>query len=325
MESKDFQEFFKNAIDDIQATFKDKVKFTPDHISLLTECSEDYEKAKEEYKDMIVDTKEIPNCGRRITIANLKNPIIVDGFTLPKLEISEPKPMKLTSERRIDHVSFIPNNFSEFIKFSKENKVDLYDAMEIGSVILCKWKAPNSHIEFRSSPEFVLTSNLQAGDSELEKYKNEALENKQKALRALADYQNLRKRMETDKETFQFVANTALIGKLLDISDDFGRADEFVEKEEDHNKVKSAYKSVKDKLFGVISDFGLEEIPVQVGDAFDMHTMEAIGTLVTELEEENDTVKHVASKGYKYSNKDNIVRPAKVIVAKYSVAKKEGE
>ncbi|MEI6887259.1 MAG: nucleotide exchange factor GrpE [bacterium] len=315
-----FPEFFKKAVTDVLATYTDKIIFKADHISILTESSSDYEKAKEEYSQYISDQKEIAHCGRRITIATLKSKIEEQGLILEKLEISEPKPTRLSSERKIDHIAFVPESFPEFIKFSKDEKVDLYDAMEIGNVILCKWKAPNSLVEFRSSQEFVTNQCAQNDNnvSDLLKCKAESEINKDKALRALADYQNLKKRMEADRETFQFVANTTLISKLLDINDDFLRANEFVTKEEDPTKIKSAYGSVQNKLGGVINDFGLEEVSVNIGDAYDMHKMEAIGTLATEDEKENDTVKHIAAKGYKYSNKDQLVRASKVIVSKYT-------
>lgn len=328
MDIQEFHDSFLKAVEDVKSIFKEDIKFKPDHISLLTTSGNDYEKAKQEFKDLIVNSKEITHSGRRITLGTFKLPISESGYTLEKLEISEPKPNRIIRKRKIDHIAFVPEDYKVFLKYVEEKKVDIYDEMQIGSVTICKLKTLNSRLEFRSSPEFVTkpeTTNTTTTSVELVKYKKEAEENKEKTLRALADYQNLRKRMDTDREAFQFIANTALIAKLLDVSDDFSRADEHVSKEEDSKKVKSAYKSVKDKILGVINDFGLVEIPLQIGDHYDMHSMEAIGTLPTEIESENDTVKHIANKGYKYSNKDQIIRPARVIVAKYNLMKKEIE
>lgn len=48
--------------------------------------------------------------------------------------------------------------------------------------------------------------------------------------------------------------------------------------------------------------------------------MEAIGSVVTEVESDNGTVHDVTQLGYKYSSKDLVVRHAKVIVNKFTQA-----
>jgi molecular chaperone GrpE (heat shock protein) len=319
------KEYIEQASSDIK-TVSGIIPLTPDHISFLCSNSDDYLETIEYTKDWFEITKEIPHSGRRITIGKLKEVFKVGELELRYIEIAEPKPVKVDVTRKIDHLSFIPSNYEEFLSKSKELSMDLYDQVQIGDVKLCKWRSENCIFEFRSKgvgeengieqPFKVTNPNINevASDSnellvqELEKHKS-------MALRALADYQNLKKRVESEKETIQFFANTTLTSKLL-IYHDFLRADEFVLKEEDHNKVREAYRSVHAKINTIISDFGLLEIPVNIGDKFDPHTMEAVGTLPVTDDKEIDIVKVVVQKGYKYSTKDTLVRPARVIIGK---------
>jgi molecular chaperone GrpE len=329
-ENLNLKELLKEYIDVATADIKTVmgiIPLKPDHISFLCSNSDDYIETIEYTKSWFEVSKELPHSGRRITIGKLKEIFKVGDLELRYIEIAEPKPVKVDVTRKIDHLSFIPSNYEEFLSKSGELSMDLYDQVQIGDVKLCKWRSENCVFEFRSkgvgeengleTKEKVTDTNIKdvANDSnellvqELEKHKS-------MALRALADYQNLKKRVESERESIQFFANTTLTSKLLDISDDFLRADEFVLKEEDHNKVREAYRSVHAKINSVIADFGLQEIVVNVGDKFDPHTMEAVGTMPVTEEKDIDIVKVVVQKGYKYATKDTLVRPARVIIGK---------
>jgi molecular chaperone GrpE len=315
------KEYIEQASSDIKS-LKTKFTISLDHVSFLCKDKYDYEETVEFTKDWFESSKEIPHSGRRVTIGILKQSIKTEDVELKYLEIAEPKPIKALNERKIDHISFIPSNYEEFLLKCKEIKMDLYDQIQIGDIKISKWRSESCIFEFRSKSvveekesEHMNGSEQKVPDNtevlllELEKHKS-------MALRALADYQNLKKRVESEKETIQFFANTTLTSKLLDISDDFLRADEFVLKEEDHNKVREAYRSVHAKINSVIADFGLQEIVVKVGDKFDPHTMEAVGTMPVTEDKDIDIVKVVVQKGYKYATKDTLVRPARVIIGK---------
>jgi len=329
-ENLNLKELLKEYIDlataDIK-TVRGIIPLKPDHISFLCSNSDDYNETLEDIKEWFEVTKEIPHSGRRITIGKLKEVFKVGNLELRYIEIAEPKPVKVDVTRKIDHLSFIPSNYEEFLSKSKELDMDLYDQVQIGDVKLCKWRSENCIFEFRSKgvgeengieqPFKITNPNIKEVVSDSNELLVQELEkHKSMALRALADYQNLKKRVESEKETIQFFANTTLTSKLLDISDDFIRADEFVVKETDHNKVREAYRSVQAKINSVITDFGLIEIPVNVGDKYDPHNMEAVGTLPVTDDKEIDVVKVVVQKGYKYATKDTLVRPARVIIGK---------
>lgn len=91
---------------------------------------------------------------------------------------------------------------------------------------------------------------------------------KDKYLRALADYQNLLKRVEKDKQDFVNYANARLIEKLLEIGDDFERAG----KEIKHKGIELIYQ----KFLKLLSDEGVEKIAIGDTDTFNPEYMECI-------------------------------------------------
>ena len=123
------------------------------------------------------------------------------------------------------------------------------------------------------------------------------LENKWK--RALADYANLEKRIEKEKEDFVKFANAQLLDKILNVLDD----------------LESAEKHLKDKgltLAGnrfreILKEEGVEEIEV-LGRNFDPELMDAVET----VDGPKNKVVEVVLKGYKLYGK--VLRPAKVKV-----------
>lgn len=137
---------------------------------------------------------------------------------------------------------------------------------------------------------------------ELEECKKNSEELKQKYLRALADYQNLEKRVREERVQIVQSANTHLILKLLPFLDSLDKAEIFVK---DHG-----LKIVKDQFYKVLMDSGIEEIVV-IGKEFDPYTAEVVD--VVEGEKDNMVVE-VLRKGYKFQ--DKILRIAQVKVTK---------
>jgi molecular chaperone GrpE len=123
------------------------------------------------------------------------------------------------------------------------------------------------------------------------------LENKLK--RALADYDNLQKRIAREKEEFVKLANLILIDKLLEVLENLERV-------EKHLKDQGLELAVG-QLREVLQAEGLEEIEV-LGEKFDAQTMEC----VEQVKGEENQVLAVFSKGYKINGR--VIRPAKVKV-----------
>lgn len=123
---------------------------------------------------------------------------------------------------------------------------------------------------------------------------------KDKYLRALADYQNLLKRVEKEKQDFVQYANERLILNLLEIIDDFERAKATVK----DTGIELIYK----KLVDLISSEGFERIVISEHDSFNPDYMHCI-----EAEPDGKRIVEVRP-GYRKNGK--IVRAAQVNVVK---------
>jgi len=123
--------------------------------------------------------------------------------------------------------------------------------------------------------------------------------------RALADYQNLEKRVEEERKLLSKLSASLLIEKILPVLENTEKAQAHLKDE----GLEMVIKQFKDILYSE----GVEEISAE-GAQFDPNLHEAIET----QEGENDnTITKVVSKGYKIE--DTVIRPAKVIVIKKKV------
>ncbi len=137
---------------------------------------------------------------------------------------------------------------------------------------------------------------------EINLLKQQVEENKNKYLRALADYQNLEKRVEEEKFGLIKTANKDLILKLLSFLDILGKAEVF-------NKDLGLVLA-KNKLYQTLKEVGVEEIEV-INKQFDPILAEAVD-VVTDIED--NKVVEVLRKGYMFE--DKIIRVAQVKVSK---------
>ena len=116
---------------------------------------------------------------------------------------------------------------------------------------------------------------------------------------AVADYQNLEKRMEKDKEEWIKFGNSALLKQIIEIADDLERAALYVKDQ--------GLDMVRNKLAGLLREFGVVEVDV-LGKKFDHQEMEAVDKKTGK----KDKVIELVLKGYKLH--DKVLRPAKVVV-----------
>ena len=127
-------------------------------------------------------------------------------------------------------------------------------------------------------------------------------------VRALADFENFRKRTEREKADFARYATANVLRDILPVLDNFDRAlDHAAEGDDFHKGVLMIYK----QLFDVLQKNGLEPIG-EPGVAFDPNIHEAV---VREEDPDlpNHTVKDILQKGYILH--DRLLRPALVKVA----------
>jgi len=143
---------------------------------------------------------------------------------------------------------------------------------------------------------------------ENEKLKKEIEEFKNKYLRALADYQNLQKRVLEEKKEWEKKIKKEFFLKILPFLDNLEKAEIFIKD--------TGLKLIKDQFLRFLKNEGVEEIDL-LGKEFDPSLAEAVD--VVEGEKENIVVE-VLRKGYKIG--EEVLRIAQV---KVSVRKKEKE
>ncbi|MBO9572806.1 MAG: nucleotide exchange factor GrpE [Chitinophagaceae bacterium] len=150
-------------------------------------------------------------------------------------------------------------------------------------------------------------------DSKIAALQQEIAELKDKYLRQVADFDNLRKRAAKERlETIQ-TAGKDVITSLLTVLDDSERAAKQIESAQDINALKEGLNLVFGKLRSVLQSKGLKPMD-SVGKDFNPEFHEAITEIPAPTEELKGKVIDEVEKGY-YLN-DKIIRFAKVVVGK---------
>jgi len=139
---------------------------------------------------------------------------------------------------------------------------------------------------------------------ELEKKLEEAMNGWK---RALADYENFKKRSEEDKRELVQYASENLILEILPILDNFQSAYKNLPKDLENNNWVIGIKYIKDQLENVLKNNGIEGLKA-VGEKFNPEIHEAIEKVKTK-DKKNIIIEEVV-KGYKMNGK--VIRAAKV-------------
>jgi len=158
-------------------------------------------------------------------------------------------------------------------------------------------------------------SNLQLEAGELDSLRRELAEAQAKAAenldgwqRALAEFQNFKKRVERDRSTDQALMKGDLIRKVLPILDDLERA--LANRPED-SAWSDGIELIQRKLLLILESEGVRRIEAE-GAVFDPNIHEAISQEPMEGAE-SGTVAAVTQQGYMLG--DRVIRPAQVRVA----------
>ena len=147
---------------------------------------------------------------------------------------------------------------------------------------------------------------------EYQKYLDELKEYKEKYIRLLAEFDNVKKRTEREKLEFIKYANEELLGHFLGILDDLERSVEAAKtKHEDYNAFLKGIELVMARVYELLRKNKVQPIEA-LGKKFDPHLHEAL------MQEETDkfkegTVVEEFQKGYILDGR--VIRTAKVKVA----------
>jgi molecular chaperone GrpE len=157
----------------------------------------------------------------------------------------------------------------------------------------------------KKGPVTVLKEKLEESHKACKNYQDEYL-------RAVADFDNYRKRTERDSEQSRRLALERLIMDLLPVLDNFDRAVLAVGGAPEADSVRTGMQLIHRQLREALCKHGLEEYSC-VGTEFDPRKAEAISFVHTD-EHKPGTVVGETCKGY--SCGERVLRPAKVVVAK---------
>lgn len=146
------------------------------------------------------------------------------------------------------------------------------------------------------------TVNVNQLDEEIKRLKQEVDVWRNKYLRALADYQNLEKRVDQERQEFQKLVNKNLLLKFISVLDEIERAMLFIDNE--------GLKLIKKKFLQILNEEEVKEIDL-IGKKFDPNLAEVIEVVQGK---EDDIIVEIVKKGYYYH--DKVLRVAQVKVSK---------
>lgn len=147
----------------------------------------------------------------------------------------------------------------------------------------------------------------------------EAEEYKDKYIRALAEMENQRKRLEREKIDFQKYANERFILSIIPVMDNFERAIKSAEEIDVAKELTEGIKMIFKQLKEVLEKKGVKPFE-SLGEKFDPKKHEAFLAIESEKHEPSTIVEEI-EKGYLLG--DKVIRPAKVAVSKVKKNKED--
>lgn len=131
-----------------------------------------------------------------------------------------------------------------------------------------------------------------------------------KYMRLMADFQNYKRRVEKEKKDIYAYANEKLIAQLLDVLDNFNRAQEQANSESAASALSEGLEMIYAQLLRVLGDAGLKEISAEE-QSFDPELHDAVMSEDGGAEK-SGKVTEVLKKGYTYN--DKVIRHSMVKV-----------
>lgn len=174
----------------------------------------------------------------------------------------------------------------------------------------------NNQQEAKKHPDKQEEKTVMLKESEYLKLKEEAAKASDywdKILRLQADFENMRKRLEREKQDFVKFANEGIILELLNILDDLERAVNLAEtKHEDLPAFLKGIEMILAHLYEMLKEYGVRPIEAQ-GKLFDPAYHEALMQVEDQSVPEH-TVLEEMQKGYMLN--DRVIRTVKAKVSK---------
>ena len=148
-------------------------------------------------------------------------------------------------------------------------------------------------------------------DNEVDKLKSDFENLNNQYLRLAADFDNYRKRQAQERENLISFGKIEAFSKLLEVLDNFDRAEQSLKENEDVKCVKDAFNVLHKQILDSLEKMGLSKIET-VGELFDPNLHEAVMQTPSEEYPDQSIIAEM-QKGYKLG--DKVLRPALVNVA----------
>ncbi len=145
----------------------------------------------------------------------------------------------------------------------------------------------------------------------LDERSKEAISNYDKWLRASAELENYKRRVEREKSEFFKYAQESLIKALLPIVDDLERAIEHAKDEESLKALVEGVEMVLKNFHDCLAKFRVTPIKA-IGERFDPNLHEAV-MVKEDSEKSKNTIVSELQRGYMLD--DRVIRPAMVVVS----------
>ena len=163
-------------------------------------------------------------------------------------------------------------------------------------------------------------NNAKAGEVTISQQEYDTLKSKSgerdsfydKYLRAQAEFENAKKRMEKEKADFLKYANEGLIYELLPILDNLEIAEKHIKEAKDFKAVQGGVDMIQAQIQNFLKDIGLERIK-SVGEKFDPHIHDPIETEES-ADKEDGLILAELKPGYRINGK--LLWPASVKIVK---------
>ncbi|MFA6321124.1 MAG: nucleotide exchange factor GrpE [Candidatus Omnitrophota bacterium] len=133
-----------------------------------------------------------------------------------------------------------------------------------------------------------------------------------KYVRAHAEFENARKRIEKDKIEYCKYANEGFLLEFLPILDNLEMAEKHIKEAKDFNAVREGVDMIQLQMQKFLKDIGVERIKVN-GEKFDPHMHDPIEVVESDEKDDGKILAELKS-GYRFNGR--LLRPASVKIAK---------
>ena len=159
------------------------------------------------------------------------------------------------------------------------------------------------------SQESSTAPNSEAPVDPVKKLQDELAESKDKYIRLYAEFDNFRRRTAKEKLELIQSANENLLKSLIEVVDDFERAESSFKSKND--KESEGFFLIQNKFKKVLDQYSVKAMPAEKGTSFNPDFHEAITQIPAE-EKLKGKIVDVVEKGYLLN--DKVIRFAKVVV-----------